>query len=398
MGENTNIVDESVETISVSELNGLYPNSTPSDIDPVLSQLNDVYDEKPLTEDPIDSDEVEGDDPPAKPTQDPPEEDLDEGESEDLDTSTEEEDEEKKKREDDDPSEDDEDDTYTLTDTELSEVMGLGEKGIQVDEEKGVTVRTKVDGKEAYVPLKELVESHQLESHLRTKSQEDAKKRKDFEEYQQTETQALKTQLTEATALTNWLESAFLSNYSSEAMEKLKQEDPSKWAVANQELQQFQQQMTGAKQQLSQWIQTNEKKALEQQEARRKAYLSQQVEALRTAKPAWLDREVANKEYAEMRTGIIDAYGFSEAEVGRLNDHRLILMALDALKGRAVDGANVTVKKALAKVPKIVKSGTSHKATTQTTKEKNRKTRRVKLKNTGSVDAAAAVLYDLFDT
>jgi hypothetical protein len=113
----------------------------------------------------------------------------------------------------------------------------------------------------------------------------------------------------------------------------------------------------------------------EKQEARLKAFerARQQAETLRAemiqrrqaeeaqrlveALPSWLDPQVAKQEATQLREGVT-AYGFKPEEFDTVLDHRLILLARDALAYRQLKDKAGQVKAEVAKAPPIAKPNT----------------------------------------
>lgn len=104
--------------------------------------------------------------------------------------------------------------------------------------------------------------------------------------------------------------------------------------------------------------------------------------------PAWLDPAVAQKEATELQQALISQFNFTPDEVGKLSDYRIVLMARDAAKYRALQAKAKDVKATVAKAPQLAKPGTP-KAGNAEALQTYQKVQRAK--QTGSIkDAAAA--------
>lgn len=112
----------------------------------------------------------------------------------------------------------------------------------------------------------------------------------------------------------------------------------------------------------------NEKQAQRQQmqqqtEAQLRAAYQQQMQEgqarLVDALPSWRDDTVRKKESAEITDGLVNSYGFRPEELQGLADHRLVLLARDAIKGRQAAKSTDIARKKVADKPKVQKPGSS---------------------------------------
>ena len=88
-----------------------------------------------------------------------------------------------------------------------------------------------------------------------------------------------------------------------------------------------------------------------------------------------------------MATFLVERYGFSPEEVGQVYNHRLVLLALDAMR------ATAQVKEKVATLPKVVPPGKAQGKVQ--VKQKVIAGLKGRLKQTGSVRDAAAVIERL---
>ena len=144
----------------------------------VLAQLETLLSDdgstnpEPVVEEASDEKDTEDTaDPKASEAEDESEDETEDTDSEKDDADEEEEDPEKEEAESDD---------LELTEEQLVGIFGLDDDGVKIDDEGSLQFKVKVDKEEHYVPLKEMVNSFQFESHIRKKSQRDAEERKEF--------------------------------------------------------------------------------------------------------------------------------------------------------------------------------------------------------------------------
>ena len=73
--------------------------------------------------------------------------------------------------------------------------------------------------------------------------------------------------------------------------------------------------------------------------------------------PEWRNTEQATKEQREIANTLAQSYGFNEAEIAGLVDHRMVMVARDAMKYRMLQ-ANKTAKvQQVRTAPPVIKPG-----------------------------------------
>jgi hypothetical protein len=280
-----------------------------------------------------------------------------------------------------------------LEEDQIAELMGLSEGTVQVSEDGEMKIKAKVDGKEEFIPVKDLVTSYQLEKHLRNKSSADAEGRREFEAFKTTETQKLQHTMTDATALVQQLEQDFMATVKTANMDALRQQNPAEWAAKNQEFQHRAGRIQQAKGLIRQNIDSQQQAQTEMTATKKADYISTQTDLLLEKVPAWMDEKIATKEIGDMQKAVSDIYGFTAEEISQINDHRVILMLRDIVNSKAATDA-APIKKRLKKIPKIVKPGNKQSTVNASTK-KAEQTKRNRARSTGSLRDVAAVLEDI---
>ena len=79
--------------------------------------------------------------------------------------------------------------------------------------------------------------------------------------------------------------------------------------------------------------------------------------ALLAKLPEWSDSETRTKEQQTIARNLAD-YGFNEAEIASLQDHRMVLVARDAMKWRALQAEKANKVQQVRTAPPVVKPGT----------------------------------------
>jgi len=314
-------------------------------------------------------------------------------ESEDEEEEKESEDEEDDE-EDDEPKDEEDSDEIELTEDQITHILGLDEDGVKLSDEGELQFKVKVDKEESYVPLKDMVSSFQFESHLRKKSQKDAEERREFQEAKTAEIERLNATMTDAVGLVSYLEQQLTSRYSPEQLNQLRATKPDEWAAVNQEIANQGKTIESIKANIQRVIQEQQQEAANRAKDQMATYVEEQTEKLYEYLPTWMDEKVAAKEYSAMKDAVVEAYGFTEEEMMKINDHRIIRVMLDAVKGAAVK-SDSPLKKRLKKVPRVIKSG-SAKMTESSVNKKKAAAKRQRIKNTGGdVHSIAAALEDI---
>ena len=111
----------------------------------------------------------------------------------------------------------------------------LTKSQIEPDSFYKMPVTVKVDGQTKNVPLAEVIKSYQLEGHVNNKSIALAEQQRNFEAQRQQAMQTWGAQIKQAQTLGQLAHQQLLGEYQSIDWNKLRMEDPTRWAVANQE-------------------------------------------------------------------------------------------------------------------------------------------------------------------
>jgi hypothetical protein len=123
----------------------------------------------------------------------------------------------------------------------------------------------------------------------------------------------------------------------------------------------------------------------------------QQQETIRTeyaklidAIPEWKDEAKFKAAAQKMQTGSTE-YGFTPEEVAGIVDHRMVRVLHDAIRYRELQKGAPAVTKKVAQAPTTLKPGA--KPDQNASSEAARQKQRARLKQTGSVDDALALLF-----
>ena len=247
-------------------------------------------------------------------------------------------------------------------------------------------LKVKVDGKEAELPEDEVVRGFQFNSHNTQTAMKLAEERKAtqaaaFEAQQQRE--AFKAKL-DATA-----EALKLLEQPAKDWAKLRQENPTEFAVQWAEYQQVEQ----AKERIA-----REQMAIRQQEAfeaaqQRHAFLAEQQQKLLDALPDWKDPIKKQQDDAKLLAAG-QHYGYTAQELAQVTDHRAVLALRDAMLYRELMAQKASLPK--AGTSPTLKPGAAAPSVTPADADTRYQAARDTLRKTGKPrDAAAAILAAL---
>lgn len=316
------------------------PTPSGADVDP-LEQMADFLmgepDDQPDTETPGKAPEANADDleedPEASTAEDAAEgDDAEVDELEDTET---------------DPDEEDDD-------RSLSQLLGLGDDQVSVDEATGeLSINTKVEGVASTVPFKDVIAGYQTNQYNTHKAQALADERRTFEAAAGKKAGEIKQVLELNSALTERLQGELMREFQTTNWEELRSIDPAEYAARQQDmsvrynqLQQIQQQVT------QQYGQANQQQQ-QQNTDNFQAELGKQRDVMISNNPTWNDPAVMKADVGKIREFLTETYGLTPEDIAVISDAKAISIIQDAMTYRKGIPA---AKKRVAAVPKMQKS------------------------------------------
>ena len=254
----------------------------------------------------------------------------------------------------------------------------------QVSEPKVYTV--KIDGKDTQVTEDELLSGYSRQADYTRKSQVLAEQRKKMEEELAATQQERQHYLSQLEQFNTQADSK-LEEFKSVDWTKLKEEDPMEYALKRdqyRELQENKRLVAEEQQQLAQ-------KQQAEMQSKWNEELQRQQEVMAQRLPEWNDPEKGPKLKQDIKSFALNK-GFTEQEVDSLIDARSVDVLHKAMMYENLLAAKIANKKAKV-VPKMQKPGTPS-TKSEVNSEKVKQTR-ARLKRTGRVDDAAAVIKSL---
>lgn len=261
------------------------------------------------------------------------------------------------------------------------------------EEEEPLLYAVKIDGQEQEVTLDELMSGYSRQSSYTKRSQALAEQRKELDTAQQSMANEYQQIQAERQHYVNSLQSvienstAGLDRFQSIDWERLKAEEPLEFAIQKEEYREAQDKIRGLQQQQADASARAQADLQKQRTETLHTEHAKMVEAL----PEWGDaqkqQDVANK----IRTYAMNV-GFQKEELDQLVDSRSLLVLRKAMLYDDLQNSDVKSKK-LKNKPRVVRSGKGAQKKQTATKVRDAKMKR--LQQSGNVNDAADMLYDL---
>lgn len=225
----------------------------------------------------------------------------------------------------------------------------LAEPGEETPTDQPRKIRVRALEGDGYEELTEdeLKSQRLMHSDYTRKTQAIAEQRKAVEAKQREVEQAMTARLQQMDDHVAMLGRAIQSFEAEVDWDALRQQDPATYVEQRERQAQRLKQFNAAKAQ-----------AGEQRNLYRQQKAAEEAQKLVEAIPEWLDKGRARTEATAIREGV-SAYGFSPEEFDRVIDHRLVLMARDAIELRKLKAKAAEVKQTISKAPPLAKPGGS---------------------------------------
>ena len=263
------------------------------------------------------------------------------------------------------------------------------------EEEEEALYAVTVNGKEREVSLDELLSGYSRQSDYTRKTQELSEERKQMESlgqrYNHEVAQIQSERQQYMMNLQQIIESATgdLQQFSSVDWASLKESDPIEYVTKREEFRESQEKIQAVQYQ----HEYARQKHLNEEETLKKTVVREEHKKLVESMPEWGDPEAQKKLASDIKSYGLEQ-GFTGEELSSLVDHRSVLVLLKALKYDQMQNADVKSKKIKNK-PKVIRAGKG-KSTSDSSKSK-RTAQMKRLRGTGHLDDASALLEDFID-
>jgi len=268
-------------------------------------------------------------------------------------------------------------------------------EGTDEEAEEDLLYAVTVNGEEQEVSLDELMKGYSRQSDYTRKTQEVSEQRKEFDAMKQQMAQEYQQIQAERQQYVQNMQSLMegsmsgLDKFAEVNWELLKETDPIEFVTKKEEFREAQEKVQRLQQE--QHVAQQRSAAQAQQEHRR--VLAEEGAALVKAIPEWGDSAKQQEMASNLRSYAMEN-GFTKEELDSLIDHRSILVLLKAQKYDKLQKTDVKSKK-LKNKPRVVRAGSG--VSKDAAKNKQRSAQMKRLRGTGHIDDASALLEDFID-
>jgi len=276
------------------------------------------------------------------------------------------------------------DEMQTETEQETSDVSETDvsqEQTEDIQKEPDSTFTVKVAGQELKVTLDELKKGYSRDADYRRKTEELSFEKKQFQSETEQQRQDYSKRITELNQILAFTQQQLNSEINNVDLNKLYEEDPVEATKVERQIRLKKEKMMEAANKLQQ-----------EQQRQLSSYVQEQQRILAEKMPEFNDAQKASTAKNNLRN-FLNSYGFKDAEIGQIYDHRIVMLVNDALKYRNVKNVKPVSAAQASKPGKFLSSGV--KKDSNDMNFQRRKEKLGRLKKTGNVKDAASIFYDI---
>lgn len=276
------------------------------------------------------------------------------------------------------------DEAQTETEQETSDVSETDvsqEQTEDIQKEPDSTFTVKVSGQELKVTLDELKKGYSRDADYRRKTEELSFEKKQFQSETEQQRQDYSKRITELNQILAFTQQQLNSEINNVDLNKLYEEDPVEATKVERQIRLKKEKMMEAANKLQQ-----------EQQRQLSSYVQEQQKILAEKMPEFNDAQKASTAKNNLRN-FLNSYGFKDAEIGQIYDHRIVMLVNDALKYRNVKNVKPVSAAQASKPGKFLSSGV--KKDSNDMNFQRRKEKLGRLKKTGNVKDAASIFYDI---
>ncbi len=276
------------------------------------------------------------------------------------------------------------DEMQTETEQETSDVSETDvsqEQTEDIQKEPDSTFTVKVSGQELKVTLDELKKGYSRDADYRRKTEELSFEKKQFQSETEQQRQDYSKRITELNQILAFTQQQLNSEINNVDLNKLYEEDPVEATKVERQIRLKKEKMMDAANKLQQ-----------EQQRQLSSYVQEQQKILAEKMPEFNDAQKASTAKNNLRN-FLNSYGFKDAEIGQIYDHRIVMLVNDALKYRNVKNVKPVSAAQASKPGKFLSSGV--KKDSNDMNFQRRKEKLGRLKKTGNVKDAASIFYDI---
>jgi hypothetical protein len=269
-----------------------------------------------------------------------------------------------------------EQETSEVSETEVSE-----EQTDDIQKEPNSTFTVKVAGQELKVTLDELKRGYSRDADYRRKTEELSFEKKQFMSEADQQRQDYSKRLSELNQILAFAQQQLNEDASKIDLNQLYEENPVEATKVERQLRLKKEKMIEAAQKLQQ-----------EQQRQLSSYVQEQQRILAEKMPEFNDAQKASATKNNLRN-FLNSYGFKDAEIGQIYDHRIVMLVNDALKYRNMKNVKPVSAAQASKPGKFLSSGV--KKDSNDINFQKRKEKLGRLKKSGNVNDAASIFYDI---
>lgn len=224
-------------------------------------------------------------------------------------------------------------------------------------------VATKVNGKEGEVSIADAIATHQKVEAADAYLSEAKEKSKTIESQAQTTLEQAQTAANDWGAKVQALDKIFTDidadiQRDEDNLKKLRDEDPAEFSARKEEIRDRRAKLERQKQEAREQLGTVSNELTDQQKKQLQAHAKKEKEKLIENIPEFGDK-TKGPELLKRAAEYLVERGFTKEELSHLYDHRWLATAYDAMLFRETKSKSQAAKKKVAKIPKVMKPGSS---------------------------------------
>ena len=250
---------------------------------------------------------------------------------------------------------------------------------------------TNGNGERQEVSIGEWKDGYQNAQRAERLTQEAQDLRDQLQAEKQAFTQRQEQEAVESASLLNSVELALKKEYNQINWNELRANNPTEWAVRRQEFQERQSALTKMRQDASQEWDRNQQIRSEEHRGQMAEAIEREHRSMMAKVPEWRDESVMQSEQASLRDYLLES-GYNPQEIDEAYDHRAIVLARKAMKYDTMQSTGKAATKKVVKLGKKVLTPGAKRSKGAAKKDAEGRMRS-SLKNSGSVDDAAALIH-----
>jgi hypothetical protein len=230
--------------------------------------------------------------------------------------------------------------------------LGVDDSQIALDENGNlVGLKSKVDGVEETVPVKDLIAGYRNNKYNTQKSQILAEEQRQLQEIRETAAKMYESKLEDVSKLMTYMKAQLVKDYQGINWEQVRNSNPGEYAALVQDFNL----KTAEFDTLLQNLEHEKKASIAQQQQEFKkvqdAHKQAQLELTLKNNPEWNNPTVMKQAIGDLGNFVVDTYGFTQQDFMSINDARIVEVLKDAMKFRS--GVKEAEKKIVQSAPKF---------------------------------------------